>query len=141
MEQQPEDKLDFVIRPAIYSKNAVLWFSILMTPVFGGVLLMMNLKAIDKRKEAGIVFIVSLLITLSIYALSLFFDSSSRFITISMNVLCAFILTEAFFKKHIPDAAEYPTRSNLWPVLIAVAILVFFIAFVMLAFWAQDQVV
>lgn len=141
MEQEKEDKLDFVTRPAIYSQNAVLWFAILMTPLFGGVLLMMNLKTINKRKEAGIVFIVSLLMTLGIYILSLFFDSSGSIITISMNVLCAFILTEAFFKKQIPDAAEYPNRSNLWPVLIAVAILVIFIALVMLAFWAQDQVV
>ncbi|MFM6925908.1 MAG: hypothetical protein ACKOU7_10445, partial [Ferruginibacter sp.] len=54
MDQQPEDKLDFDTRPAIYSRGAVLWFSILMTPVFGGVLLMMNLKTIQKRKEATV---------------------------------------------------------------------------------------
>ena len=65
MEEEKEDKLDFEIRPAIYSKSAVLWFSFLMTPVYGGVLLMMSLKTIDKRKEAATAFISSLLMTLT----------------------------------------------------------------------------
>jgi len=139
MEEEKEDKLDFEIRPAIYSKSAVLWFSFLMTPVYGGVLLMMSLKTIDKRKEAATAFISSLLMTLTIYALSFYYENFTRAITFFLNLLCAFILTDVFYKKHIPDAAEYPKRSVLWPVIIAVAIMVILVGMIMLAFWIQDQ--
>jgi membrane protein CcdC involved in cytochrome C biogenesis len=136
-ENTNEDKLDIEIKPEIYSSKAVLWFSFLITPVFGGVLLMMNLKRIDKPKEAARAFIISLLMTAFLMFGLTYFDIENRLVQFIYNLLCSFFLAGYLYKKQIPHWDEYPKRSVLVPVLVAVALI---IALFFLVLWAQDQI-
>ena len=53
--------------PKIYSKKAILGFSVFMSSLFGGILLYINLKDLKKDKEANIVLGVSILLTILTY--------------------------------------------------------------------------
>ncbi|WP_227413214.1 hypothetical protein [Chryseobacterium culicis] len=50
--------------PKIYSKKAILGFSICFSTLFGGVLLYQNLIEVNKKKEAYTVLAISILLTI-----------------------------------------------------------------------------
>jgi len=101
----------------IYSKRAVWGFSIFFTSIFGGVLLMQNLFALNKKKEAYQVLAFSVLYTaLSIYVLNLLAtpNTSSTYL---LNALGGLVLSEYFFKRNIPDERILP-KKKIWKALI-----------------------
>jgi len=138
--QQSEtaDKLENLIKPMIYSKRVIWGFSILFSPLFGGVLLMQNLKDIDKKKEANLVLILSILMTAITIIIVTVFEIKSRSVSFLCNIAGAAILTEYFYNKYFPDEAEYEKKKIWKPLIIGIIIVV---VFVLLLFLAQDQVV
>jgi len=121
----------------IYSKKAVFWFFMLLGPLFGGVLLMLNLKAAGYKRAINIIFFFILLfdigselllvtyvnyykIDLIAYQRKLFantkgdlsvFDEKITILMVSiivLRVIGGLILTRYFFKKYFPDDDYYP---------------------------------
>jgi hypothetical protein len=117
----------------IYSKRAVLGFSAFFNVIFGGALLMFNLRAAGYKKEAGQVILFSILY----HILSLFIISATGIkvsaaaiklgaaggqispadiksifslfaLTLVINTIGGLILTRYFFKKYFPDNDYYP---------------------------------
>ncbi len=136
--QQPEptDKLDGIVKPVIYSKQAIWGFSVFFTPLFGGILFMQNLKDISKRKEANLVLVISLLLTALIIFINIAFDIKSRYVTFLCNLGAALILSEYYYKKYFPDEADYEKKKIWKPLIIGILICV---AFVILALVAENQ--
>jgi len=120
----------------IYSKNAIFWFSVLAAPLFGGILLALNLKNAGYKKAMYWVIAFSIIFTvaadlgitaylsankinINVYDQKLFFLSA---ISIALNITGAVILTQFFFKKYFPDDDYYP-KSILTPLLVTILII------------------
>lgn len=129
------DVLEGFEKPMIYSKRAIWGFSFFFKPLFGGILLMQNLKDITKKKEANLVLIVSVLMTALAVAFIMVFDITNKYISFALNGACAAFLTEFFYKKYFPDEVDYEKKKIWKPLIIGILICV---AIVFLAFFAQD---
>lgn len=104
----------------IYSKWAIRGFSIL-SPIFGGALLFINLKNVGYKREAY----QALLASIGYFFVSALVASMLRmnigFAPLLLNYLGGLYLTETFFKKYFPDDDYYP-RSIWAPLAIVIAI-------------------
>jgi hypothetical protein len=126
-------ELENLIRPEIYSKRAIYTFSFLFSTVFGGILLMQNLRDIDKKKEANVVLIVSLLITALTILLVTVFEVQNSSVTLLCNIGGAALLSEYFFKKYFPREEDYPKKKIWKPLVIGLAITIPLIYFLVSA--------
>ena len=132
-EQQPEEK-----GVAIYSKLAILLFSIFFAPLIGGILLMLNLRSVGYKKEGNIVllfsiayyFISSILINYIANVLRIPLTEQAMLqnpkIIVSMiimNIIGGGILAEYFFKKYFPHD-DYEHKSIWRALLITLLVLI-----------------
>ena len=117
----------------IYSKRAIFWFAILASPVFGAVLLLLNLKAAGLMKGfyTVLAFLVFYMLAVNIFIGRFMLTHKINFnvpdqnlfifygISLILNVAGAVILTFYFFKKYFPDDDYYP-KSITTPIIITV---------------------
>jgi hypothetical protein len=130
-QQQPEEQ-----EIAIYSKMAVLLFSIFFLPLIGGVLLMLNLRSAGYKKEGtrvllfaiGYQLISSVVISYIAQLIRIKPDDPAMLrspqIIVSMiilNIIGGGILAEYFFKKYFPDD-DYQHKS-IWKALLITLII------------------
>lgn len=109
-------------RHKIYSKKAVMGFSLFFTSIFGGVLLMQNLKEAGKKKEANTVLLVSTLYTaLCIYIVNIPEETNTS-LTYVCNIVGGIILTEIFYKKHFADEKSCEKKKIWKPLIISILI-------------------
>lgn len=102
--------------PKIYSKKAIWGFSILFAPIFGGVLLRQNLIDTNRKKEANIILLVSIVLTMLTIIIVNIVDRKTSSLAFLLNMAWGGILTEYFFKKYFPnDNYEY---KKIWKALI-----------------------
>jgi hypothetical protein len=105
----------------IYSKWAIWGFSIFFSTIFGGVLLMSNLRAVGLKKAGNNVLIFSILYSITSVIVAGAFGANNSYASIFFNVTGAAILTGYFFKKYFPDNDYYP-KSIGKPLIISIAI-------------------
>ena len=119
---QEQDSIFSPENPKIYSKKAIWGFSIFFTSIFGGVLLMQNLKDIGKKREANIILGLSIIFT----AISIFIvnipDKPQTPLTYLCNMAGGAILTEYFFKKYFPNDNIYEKKKIWKPLIISIII-------------------
>ncbi len=100
----------------IYSKKAILGFSIVFAPIFGGVLLRQNLIDNNKKKEANIVLLASVAFTVLTIVIVNNMDRPMSLVTNLLNIGGGVVLSEYFFKKYFPDDNyEY---KKIWKALL-----------------------
>lgn len=132
VDQQPEDYVE------IYSRNAVLWFSILADPLIGGVLLCINLWVVGYKKAfalvVGFLIVYGTGVTLAEYWFVNNFKLNQNLPRLTQNdiifasgsfvlrILGALLLTQFFYKKYFPDNDYYP-KSIFKPLLITILLL------------------
>ncbi|MDB5151815.1 MAG: hypothetical protein JWR54_566 [Mucilaginibacter sp.] len=125
-EQQPEEP-----GVAIYSKLAVLLFSIFFSPLVGGILLMLNLRSVGYKKQGTTVLLLAIAYQ---FLSSIALNYIAKMMKILPNdpamlrnpqmIICVFILNligggilaEYFFKKYFPHD-DYEHKS-IWRALI-----------------------
>ena len=113
--------------PKIYSKKAIWGFSFFFTSIFGGVLLMQNLRDIGKKKEANMILFLSILFTaISIYIVNIP-DKPKTSLTYLCNTVGGLILTEFFYKKYFPNESNYEKKKIWKPLIISILITIPFI--------------
>ena len=113
--------------PKIYSKMAIRGFSIFFTSIFGGVLLMQNLKDIGKRKEANMILLFSILFTaVSIYIVNIPEKPKSS-LTMLCNLIGGYILSDYFYKKYFPTDDNYEKKKIWKPLIISILITIPFV--------------
>ena len=113
--------------PKIYSKRAIQFFSLFFTTVFGGVLLMQNLKEIGKRKEAFTVLIYSILYTILSFLLVYFItEKPAPSLTLVTNYIGGYCLG-IFFNQHISSPDDFEKKKIWKPLIVSIAITLPFI--------------
>jgi hypothetical protein len=118
-----------VIYPKIYSARAIWGFTVFFSTIFGGVLLMQNLKDVGKKKEANMVLLFSILFT----AVSIYIVNIPEKPVTNIAMMCNFvgggILSYFAQNKHFPDEKSYPKKAIWKPLIISILITIPF-------FWA-----
>ncbi|MBV8327558.1 rhomboid family intramembrane serine protease [Chryseobacterium sp.] len=108
--------------PKIYSKKAILGFSIFLSTLFGGVLLYQNLIESKRKKEAYTVLGISVVITL----LTAVIVNIPEKPVSAIAYICGFaggtLLSNYFVPKYFPDEAQYPKKPIWKPLIIGVII-------------------
>lgn len=108
--------------PKIYSKKAILGFSIFLSTLFGGVLLYQNLIEVNKKKEAYSVLAISILLTIITIIIVNIPDNPKS----SLAYLCGLgggcLLSYYFMPKYFPDEEKYPQKAIWKPLVIGGAI-------------------
>jgi magnesium-transporting ATPase (P-type) len=113
-EEQPEEesKEEAV---DIYSRQAILGFSIFFSTIFGGVLLFWNLRNVGYKKAANGALLFS--ICYSLFCMLLVSSVKTfAFAPLFFNVAGGVILSSYFFPKYFPDNDYYP--KPIWKPLI-----------------------
>jgi len=131
-EQQPEQQQQDI---AIYSKWAILGFSILVSPLVGAILLMINLRSIGFRRQAtsillftiGYLFLASIIISgvlnlpPNITLAQLTHNKPFIIYSLVAQIIGGGILAEYFYKKYFP--ADHYTYKSVWRPLVVMLII------------------
>ncbi|HLN73146.1 MAG TPA: hypothetical protein VK205_07605 [Prolixibacteraceae bacterium] len=108
----------------IYSKKAIILFSLIFSTIFGAVLLMQNLKDIGKKREANQVLFLSIIYTaLSIFIINLP-ERPNFFLTYLCNFVGAMILIEFIYKRYFPDEETFEKKKIWKPLIISILIII-----------------
>ena len=110
--------------PFLYSKKAIQGFTIFFTTIFGAVLLMKNLKDLNKPKARIQVLAFGVSYTLLSVVL-LNFLPKTFFITLLFNFIGYAVLVEYFWNKHLGKDLEHK-KKPIWQPL-AISILIVFV--------------
>ena len=96
--------------PILYSKKAVQGFTIFFGPLFGAVLLMFNLKAVNKPKARMQVLVFGIGYTLFSFV-GLNYLPKMFLITLIFNVIGYVVLVEYFWNQNLGKELQYKTKE------------------------------
>lgn len=122
--------------PKIYSKKAILGFSIFMSSLFGGILLYFNLKDLKKNKEANIILGISIFLTIITYLVMSIPENPKSSLAYFCGLVGGSILSYYFVPKYIPNEENYPKKDIWKPLIIAIIIVALFVS---LMIYANEQ--
>lgn len=112
----------------IYSKKAIFGFSVAMSSLFGGILLYINLRVLNKKKESYIVLITSIILTI----LTLFIVNIPETRSSPLAYICGAvggsIYNYYFIPKYVPNEEIYPKKAIWKPLIIAILIVALFVS-------------
>ncbi|MFZ0490499.1 MAG: hypothetical protein WBV47_00580 [Salegentibacter sp.] len=112
--------------PQLYSKRLILIFALIFSTIFAAVLLMSNLKSLDKRRESYLVLFFTvfymMVSVILIQVLGLPPD-----LTFVANVIGAAILNEFFWNKYIGRDREFQKKSWVKPAIVSLLISIPFV--------------
>ena len=115
------NKTDEKALPGLYSKRLIMMFSLFFSTVFGGALLMYNLKKMGQSKARTQVLIFCIFYAFIPFMLISSFQLDNN-ISIFANIIGGFILTEYFWNKFIGKTFEHKKLDWAKPTLISLAI-------------------
>lgn len=110
----------------IYSKKAILGFSICFAPIFGGMLLRQNLIDDNRKKEANVVLLSSIVFTVLTIIIVNSMERKASSLTYLLNMGWGAILSEYFFNKYFPNK-NYKFKKIWKALLISIAIMIPFL--------------
>lgn len=113
-------KEETVVLPVLYSQTAILAFTIFFSPLFGGVLLAMNVWKVNK-KAVWQVIVFSLVFTAFSGYIS-YYMAPGSFVAILIPISGALILSELFWNRLIGKQLKYDKRKIIIPLIIALLI-------------------
>jgi hypothetical protein len=110
--------------PQIYSKRTIWGFSVLMTPLFGGVMLMHDLNNVGKKKAAYLSLLTSILFTATACAVMKVLKEPSSGWMYAINIVGGYVLAEIYHKMGFPPS-KYSKHRDIWkPLLIAIGLFI-----------------
>ena len=116
-----------IIYPPLYASSAVLGFSILFSPLFGGVLLMQNLRDTDRKNEANQILLYSFLFSVITIILVNIPEEPITSLTMVCNIIGGSLLSNYFYKKYFPNE-EKQVKKSIWkPLIISILICIPFV--------------
>ncbi|KGL61831.1 conserved hypothetical membrane protein [Polaribacter sp. Hel1_85] len=131
-----ESPFEELVQPFLYSKKTIQGFTIFFTTIFGTVLLMKNLKEMNKPKARIQVLVFGIFYTI-FSAVILDLLPKSFFITLVFNMIGYAVLIEFFWNKHLGKNLKYKKKQIWLPLIISLAIL--FLMLFLLQFLPQIQ--
>jgi len=124
--ENKESSIEELELPILYSKKAIQGFTIFFSTLFGAVLLMSNLKAVNNYKARFQVLVFGIGYTL-LSAVVLHYLPKSFFTTLIFNLIGYVILTEFFWNTKLGKDAQYKNKKIKKPLTISLLILLFLI--------------
>lgn len=118
-----ESPFEELVKPVLYSKKAIQGFTIFFTTIFGAVLLMQNLKVMNKPKARIQVLVFGITYTLGSIIL-LNYLPRIFFITLLFNLIGYVILIEYFWNTHLGKELAYNKKQVWRPLIISLLITV-----------------
>ena len=112
--------------PVLYSRKAIYLFSCLFTVIFGGILLSINLKKVNRKDVIWIILGYSIAYT-AITGYILIQLERYPLLTLLVSMLGSFALFNFFWKKYIGAETKYQTKPIWIPLIICIAIFSFFV--------------
>jgi hypothetical protein len=121
--ESPFEELEI---PILYSKKAIQGFTILFSTIFGAVLLMKNLKDMNKPKARAEVLVFGIAYTIfSIVLLN--YLPKTFFITLLFNIIGYAVLVEYYWNKNLGKNLQHRKKEIWKPLIISISILVLII--------------
>jgi hypothetical protein len=118
-----EASSEAAVFPILYSKRAIQGFTIFFSTLFGAVLLMSNLKKMNKPKARVEVLVFGISYTfLTIILLD--YLPKTFFLTILFNLVGYAVLVEYFWNKNLGKELQHQKKQISKPLIISFAILV-----------------
>jgi hypothetical protein len=108
--------------PKFYSKKAILGFSIFFSSIFGGILLIQNLKEIGMKKEAKTVLNTSIFLTVLPFLVAWLMEKDVSTYTFLVNLIGGLVLSEFYFGLYIPKEQIFESKKIWKPLLISLII-------------------
>ena len=130
------DAFEKIENPKIYSKKAIWGFSVFFSAIFGGVLLMQNLRDVGRKKEANQIFIYSIIYTIITTVIINAFDKQNTSMNLLFNMAGGAILSEYYFKNYFPNDEELKKKKIRKPLIISILIT---IPLVVAAIYAREN--
>lgn len=106
----------------IYSKRAIIGFTLFFSTIFGAVLMMQNLKDIGRKKEANLLLLLSILYTVITIVIVNIPERPNTFLTYLCNFVGAMILIEFIYKKYFPVEEAFEKKEIWKPLIISLLI-------------------
>ncbi len=117
--EQPEEVK--VVLPVLYSQTVILAFTIFFSPLFGGIMLAMNVWKLNK-KAVWQVILFSVVFTAFAGYLSYYILPPGSFAAILIRIAGALILSELLWNQLIGKGVKYDKRKITIPLIIALLI-------------------
>tara|TARA_R110000765_G_scaffold250297_1_gene351841 strand:+ start:864 stop:1487 length:624 start_codon:yes stop_codon:yes gene_type:complete len=126
-QEKNESPFEELVLPVLYSKKAIQGFTIFFTTIFGAVLLMRNLKEMNKPKAGIQVLVFGIVYTLfSIILLN--YLPKMFFITLIFNLIGYAVLSEFFWNKNLGKELAY-NKKKIWKPLFISTLILFLVVF------------
>ena len=107
--------------PVLYSRLAIYLFTCLCSVIFGGILMAINLKIVNKKEGILEVLLYSIIYTVLMFLL-LSQIPRNTLLTLLLSMLGSFALYNYFWKKYIGVDTKYRTKPIWTPLIIAIII-------------------
>ncbi|MEO9572227.1 MAG: hypothetical protein ABJH82_00340 [Polaribacter sp.] len=120
--EENESPFEDLEQPFLYSKKTIQGFTIFFTTIFGAILLMKNLKEMNKPKARIQVLVFGIVYTI-FSAIILDILPKSFFMTLIFNLIGYAVLVEFFWNKHLGKNLKYRKKQIWLPLIISLAIL------------------
>ena len=121
--ENDESPFEELVVPILYSKKAILGFSILFSTIFGVVLLMSNLKTMNKPKARVEVLVFG--IAYIFFSIVLFnYLPKTFFIPILFNIIGYAVLTEYYWNKNLGKDLQHRKKEIWKPLIISISMIV-----------------
>lgn len=106
--------------PSFYSQTAILAFTLFFNPIFGGILLALNVHKVHK-KGVWEIMIFSVIYTAFLVYVS-YNSSPDSILTVLITVAGAFIFSRALWNNYLGEHVSYVKKNIGIPLVIALAI-------------------
>jgi hypothetical protein len=126
IEDIPAASIEELAIPTLYSKRAIQGFTIFFSTLFGAVLLMSNLKKVNKPKARMEVFIFGIGYTF-LTILLLNYLPKTFFLTMVFNLIGYAVLVEYYWNKNLGKELKHQKKQISKPLIISFSILMFLV--------------
>jgi hypothetical protein len=123
-----ESSSEAFVLPVLYSKKAIQGFSIFFSTLFGAVLLMSNLKKMNKPKARIEVFVFGIVYTI-FTSLLLNYLPKTFFLTLLFNIVGYAVLVEYYWNKNLGKEFKYEKKQIKKPFIISLFLLAIVVCF------------
>ena len=126
IEDIPAASIEELAIPTLYSKRAIQGFTIFFSTLFGAVLLMSNLKKLNKPRARMEVFVFGIGYTF-LTILLLNYLPKTVFLTMVFNLIGYAVLVEYYWNKNLGKELKYQKKQISKPLIISFTILIFLV--------------
>ncbi len=109
--------------PVLFSRTAVFFFTLVLSVLYGGIMMYMNLSRLRNNRGKLIVAAFTVLYIVLVFVLRFISEFLSMF-TLFFNLMAGFILVNVLWEKLVGAATVYRPRSVKVPILIALGLTV-----------------